>query len=237
MLHKLVCSAFAVAVGAIALGSDSSAAPKVIKIKKIIIIKGKGGGGDGFTPLFDGKSLTGWKTVLKDDKADPAKTFVIKDGEIQVTGEPFGYVYTEKSYKNYIVRYSWMFPKDQPEKTTMNTGLLVHIQPPHTNWLPRSVEPQGRYKDHGKIYFPSWPKDSKDLKESTFDEVAQKKALKASHEWNTTEATVKGDGSVSVRINGVPVAEGKSALTSGPIGFQSEGARVHFKDIKIKLLD
>jgi hypothetical protein len=48
---------------------------------------------------------------------------------------------------------------------------------------------------------------------------------------------VKGDGSLSVSINGVPVATGKSALTSGPIGFQSEGARVHFKDIKIKMLD
>ena len=188
----------------------------------------------GFKPLFNGKDLTGWKTFLKDEKADPAKTLVIKDGEIQVSGFPYGYFYTEKPFKNYVIRYSWTYPKDQPEKTTMNSGLLVHIQEPHKVW-PKCIEPQGRYMDHGKLFFMGFDKDAK--KESTFDEKAQKKALKASHEWNTTEATVRGDGSIEVRINGVVVSTGKSELTSGMIGFQSEGARIHFKDIKIKLLD
>lgn len=238
MLKCLTSSVVCFAIFACCAAVTESQQPKVEVVKKIVLKKKKViVVGDGFTPLFNGVDLKGWKTVLKDDKADPTKTFVVKDGEIQVSGEPFGYLYTEKSYKNYVIRYSWTFPKDQPEKTTMNTGLLVHIQPPHTNWLPKSVEPQGRYKDHGKIYFPNWPKDSKDLKESTFDEAAQKKALKASHEWNTTEAVVKGDGSISVSINGTPVATGKSVLTSGQIGFQSEGARVNFKDIKIKMLD
>src|SRR6202035_2422290 len=66
-----------------------------------------GGDTKGFKPLFNGKDLTGWKTFLKDDKADPAKTFVVKDGEIQVSGEPFGFFYTDKPYKNYVIRYSW----------------------------------------------------------------------------------------------------------------------------------
>ena len=39
----------------------------------------------GFKPLFNGKDLTGWKTFLKDEKADPAKTLVVKDGEIRVS--------------------------------------------------------------------------------------------------------------------------------------------------------
>jgi hypothetical protein len=192
----------------------------------------------GFKPLFNGKDLKGWKIFLgedpKRDKGDPKTVIVVKDGEIQVSGNPWGYFYTEKSFKNYIIRYSWTYPKNQPDKTTMNSGLLVHIQEPHKVW-PKSIEPQGRYKDHGKIFFPGWPKDAKH--ETTFDEKAQKKALKASDEWNTTEATVRGDGSIEVRINGVLVSTGKTELTSGPIGFQSEGARIHFKDIKIKMLD
>lgn len=197
----------------------------------------RAGDDKGFKALFNGKDLKGWKIVLKDDKADPAKAFVVKDGEVQISGtESWGYFHTEKSYKNYVLRYSWTFPKNQPEKTTMNTGLLIHIQEPHQVW-PKSVEPQGRYKDHGKIYFPGWAKDSKAAKDTKFDEAAQKKALKASDEWNTTEVTAKADGSVEVRINGTPVASGKTELTSGPIGFQSEGSRVHFKDIKIKMLD
>lgn len=197
----------------------------------------RAGDDKGFKPLFNGKNLEGWKTMLRTtDKGDPKTVFTIKDGEIQCSGDPWGYFYTAKSYKNYVVRYSWTYPKNQPEKTTMNSGLLLHIQEPHQVW-PKSVEPQGRYKDHGKIYFPGWAKDSKDLKESTFDEAAQKKALKASDEWNTTEAVARGNGSIEVRINGTLVATGKTALTSGPIGFQSEGARIHFKDIKIKMLD
>lgn len=187
----------------------------------------------GFKPLFNGKNLNGWKTFLADKNADPAKTFVVKDGEIQVTGTPFGYFYTDKPYKNYIISYSWTYPKDQPEKSTMNSGLLVHMQEPHKIW-PKSVEPQGRYKDHGKIFFIGFGKEDKTSQD--FDMAAQQKALKESHEWNTTVVTARGDGSIAVRINGVPVNKGKSALTEGPIGFQSEGARIHFKDIKIKSL-
>lgn len=206
-------------------------------VAALYVSAGYAGDDKGFKPLFNGKNLDGWKTMWRDkDKGDPKTVLTVKDGEIHVSGDPWGYFYTDKSYKNYIVRYSWMYPKEQPEKTTMNSGLLLHIQEPHAVW-PKSVEPQGRYKDHGKIYFPGWAKDDKGMKDSTFDEDAQKKALKASHEWNTTEATVKADGSIEVRINGTSVAKGRTALTSGPIGFQSEGARIHFKDIKIKMLD
>lgn len=188
----------------------------------------------GFKPLFNGKNLKGWKTFLADKDADPAKTFVVKDGEIQVTGAPFGYFYTDKPYKNYVITYTWTYPKDQPEKTTMNSGCLVHMQEPHKIW-PKSVEPQCRYFDHGKLFFIGFGKGDKTSQE--FDMAAQKKALKESHEWNTTVVTARGDGTLEVRINGVLVNKGKSPLTEGPIGFQSEGARIHFKDIKIKKLD
>jgi hypothetical protein len=194
------------------------------------------GAGDkgSFKPIFNGKDLTGWKVFLKDEKADPAKTIIVKDGEIQVSGDPYGYFYTEKPYKNFVIRYSWTYPKNQPDKTTMNSGLLLHIQEPHKIW-PKSVEPQGRYMDHGKLFFIGFGKDAKT--EQKFDDKAQKEALKASDEWNTTEVTARGDGSIEVRINGKLINTGKSELTSGPIGFQSEGARIHFKDILIKPLD
>jgi len=191
------------------------------------------GDAKGFKKVFNGKDLTGWKVFLKDGKSN-TDTIVVKDGEIQVNGDPFGYFYTEKSFKNYVVRYSWTYPKNQPDKTTMNSGLLLHIQEPHKVW-PKSVEPQGRYMDHGKLFFIGFGKDEKT--EQQFDEKAQKKALKESYEWNTTEVAAHGDGSIEVRINGMLVNKGKSALTSGPFGFQSEGARIHFKDIMVKSLD
>ena len=188
------------------------------------------GGEAGWTKLFNGSNLDGWKTFFKPgDKGDPTTCITVKDGEIQVTGFPFGFFYTEKSFKNYTVRYSWTYPKNQPEKTSMNSGLLMHIQQPLAVW-PKSIEPQGRYKDHGKLYFPGWTGAKPD---TMFDEAKQKEALKPSHEWNTTEVTSK-DGAINVHINGVAVSSTKTELTSGPIGFQSEGARIHFKDILMK---
>jgi hypothetical protein len=187
-----------------------------------------------FQPIFNGKDFTGWKTFYKDgDKADP-KAIVVKDGEVQVAGTAVGYFYSDKSFKNFVVRYSWRYPKEQPEKTTMNSGLLLHMQEPHKIW-PKCVEPQGRYLDHGKLFFTGFAKDAQ--KESTFDEAALKKAIKPADEWNTTEVTARGDGSIEVRVNGALVSKGKSELTSGPIGFQAEGARIYFKDIQVKKLD
>ena len=186
---------------------------------------------EGFKPLFNGKDLVGWKTFFAEKDADPAKTLIVKDGVIHCTGKPFGYFYTEKSFKNYVIRYDWRYPAEQPEKTTLNSGLLVHITGPHKNW-PHSIEAQGRYMDHGKIFPIGFAKDAKVEKKD--DDAARKKALKAKEEWHTTEMTCNADGSFVVKINGIEVASGKSELTEGPIGFQSEGAAIDFRNIRIK---
>lgn len=188
-----------------------------------------------FTPIFNGKDLTGLKAFLKGKNVDPEKTFVVKDGQLQVSGFPTGYIYTEKTFSNYVLRYTWRYPKEQPKKTTMNSGCLIHIQPPH-KIFPRCVEPQCRYKDHGKLFFIGFDR-KKEKTSQDFNMAAQKKALKPSHEWNTTEVTAKKDGAIEVRINGVLVTQGQSPLTEGQIGFQSEAARIDFKNIEIKELD
>ena len=66
--------------------------------------------------------------------------------------------------------------------------------------------------------------------------AALDKARNKVGEWNTTEASVK-DGFVTSKVNGAAIASGKVDLTEGPFGFQSEGAEIHFKEIKIKVLD
>jgi len=192
-----------------------------------IPLVGSSADADDWTPLFNGKDLSGLKVQFKDaDKdADPAKTFTVKDGALIISGKPTCYIHTEKSFQNYVLTYEWRFPKGSSPES--NSGCLVHIQPP-PKVMPKSVEPQGRYKDHGKLFFL-------DVKGTgTFDDAAHKKALKPMGEWSTTEVTCKPDGTISVKLNGIPVAHGKSELTSGPIGFQCEGWEVHFRNIKIK---
>jgi hypothetical protein len=179
-------------------------------------------------PLFNGKDFTGLAFFVRDG-SDPAKIWSIKDGAIVCTGKPPGYFYTDKSYKNYVLRYDWRFPAGSSPNS--NSGCLVHIQTPHQIW-PKSVEPQGRYMDHGKLFFPGGVKPV----EQKFDAEALKKVLRPMGEWSTTEVTCRPDGTVIVKVNGAEVASGKTELVEGPIGWQSEGAEVHFRNIIVKEL-
>jgi hypothetical protein len=189
---------------------------------------------DGFKPLFNGKDFTGWKFKLQGD-ADPDKTFSVEDKVIVVTGQPNGYFYTEKSYKNYVIRFDWRYerPKDLEDdsKFNGNSGCLVHIQPPHKVW-PRCIEVQGMNKDHGHI-FPVNAGGARIEFKDKLDRKAQKKAIKKVGEWNTTEIISK-DGALTCKINGVQVDTGKGNLKEGQIGFQSEGAKIYFRKIVIK---
>lgn len=68
---------------------------------------------EGWTRLFNGKDLTGLEVKFRDaDKdADPARTFSVKEGALIVSGKPICYIYTNKSYKDYVLRFDWRFPK------------------------------------------------------------------------------------------------------------------------------
>jgi hypothetical protein len=184
---------------------------------------------DGFTPLFNGKDFTGLKFEVK---GDPEKTWSVKEGTLVCTGHPNGYFYTDKSYKNYVLVYDWRYKRPSGLTDDLkfggNSGCLVHIQPPHKVW-PKCVEVQGMNRDHGMLLFLGCKK-----LEAKYDRAARNKATKPVGEWNTTEITCGADGSISCKINGTEVSSGRGNLTEGVIGFQSEGAEIHFRNIKIK---
>src|SRR5262245_32920929 len=85
-------------------------------------------GGSTKVALFDGKSLAGWVQFLP-DKADPAKTWSVKDGVIRCTGTPAGYLRTEKTFKNYFLVVEWRWP-EKPG----NSGVLLHMQKDDKVW-------------------------------------------------------------------------------------------------------
>jgi len=84
------------------------------------------------TPLFNGKDLAGLSTWLKDAKrADPRRVFTVNDGVLHLSGEGFGYVATEKEYRDYhlIVEYKWGRRTDGG-KYVRNSGILLHAAGP-----------------------------------------------------------------------------------------------------------
>jgi hypothetical protein len=107
------------AVGALAAGNVAPAADGPVVPKKP-------------TPLFDGKNLAGLTTWLKDTKRDdPRKVFRVTDGMIHVTGDGFGYLATEKAYKDYrvAIEYRWG-KKTDGGKYVRNAGLLLNATGP-----------------------------------------------------------------------------------------------------------
>jgi hypothetical protein len=183
----------------------------------------------GFVELFNGKDMTGWKFFP--EKLE--KVIKVEDGMIVVPGNPAGYFYSDKSYKTYTLRYDWQYKRpaglEDDKKFGGNSGLLVHIQK-HNVW-PTSLEIQGMNRDHGSFIGIGIK-----VKDYKFDRAALDKARHKVGEWNTTEAVIK-DGTATSAVNGTPVASGKFDLTEGPFGFQSEGAEIHFKNIRIKVME
>lgn len=183
-----------------------------------------------FTPLFNGKDLAGWKFTLQDKNADPTKTFTIVDGAIVCTGSPAGYMYTEKSFKQFTLRFDWRYKRPdnlkEDAKFGGNSGYLLYIQE-HKIW-PKSLEIQGMNRDAGFII----PINMK--AEWKTDKEAHKLTVKPVGEWNTMEIVAK-NGEIVSYVNGVRISTvSKCELSEGPIGFQSEGAEIHWKNIRIR---
>jgi hypothetical protein len=78
--------------------------------------------------LFNGKDLSGLTTWLRDSKRDdPKNVFSVKDGVLHISGDGFGYVATDKPYRDYhlIVEYKWG-TKTDGGKFVRNSGILLH---------------------------------------------------------------------------------------------------------------
>lgn len=184
-------------------------------------------------PIFNGKNLDGW-TIFADPKSKgalkPLENWIIKDGIIVNKGMPTSYLRTEATYSNYKFQFDWRYPVGSTPDS--NSGALIHMQKPLEKIWPVCLEPQGRYKDHGKI-FPMGVA----VKNNVFDVKALEKVRKPIGEWNTTRIECDKNGGVVVFVNDERVASCTSPLKEGPVGFQSEGHEIHFRAISIEKLD
>ncbi len=82
--------------------------------------------------LFNGKDLAGLSTWLKDTgREDPRQVFRVHDGLLHIRGDGFGYVATERPYRDYrlIVEYRWGERTDGG-KSVRNSGVLLHATGP-----------------------------------------------------------------------------------------------------------
>jgi len=74
----------------------------------------------GFTPLFNGKDLSGWYSFLKNKgkNNDSNQVFSVSNGLLHITGQEFGYIVTGKSFTDFhlVVEFKWGEKKYPPRK-------------------------------------------------------------------------------------------------------------------------
>ncbi len=190
---------------------------------------------NGWTTLFNGKDLNGWKFHFDKDNTQNDGTFTIKDGILICSGKPAGYMYTPKSYSHYTLECELAFQR--PEGLTNdadfggNSGCLIHVGEPNALGVwPRSIEVQGMNREMG-IILPI-PRNLKCTR--TFDKERLARVRKPVGQFNKIEIEVNR-GDMIIKINGEVISTvGACELTEGPIGFQSEGAETHWKNIRIR---
>jgi hypothetical protein len=223
------------------LRADSNAAPRTAnktnnkaapspQMRRKTVAKEKNQGG--FEPLFDGDDASQFQIV-----GLAADDVVIRDGELRLSGKTKGYVATRQSYRDYVLRFEWMFERAVGWRLGMpfhgNSGLLVHIDGPDKVW-PKAIEVQVWHKHEYGDFF-TFAGARFDPRHD--DHQALARYLKPVGEWNEHEVTCRDD-KIALAINGHAVAQGLDANpAAGRIGFMSEDGPVRFRAVKIKKLD
>ena len=186
--------------------------------------------------LWNGKDFSGWEFFVADDEVDVDTVWTIQNGVIHCTGVPNGYMRTESDYGNYVLYLEWRWVDKEG-----NSGVLVHAQEPDQVW-PVCIECQlqsGNAGDFVLIGQGTITVDGEKLTNTDRYLVIPKKQEsneKAIGEWNSYKITCKED-EITCYVNGVLQNKGTQAsLTNGKICFQSEGAAIEFRNIRLELL-
>lgn len=190
--------------------------------------------------LFDGKDLAGWRSILAKPEVKMEEVWSVRDGAIVCKGEPLGFIESSESFTNFRLQVDWRWA---PGKEPGNSGVFLRINGARKP-LPRCIEHQLKSGDAGDLYgFHGMKIDGVadrriEVKghEIGGDFVGVKKMSaneKSPGEWNRTEIVVQGD-KITVTVNGKLVNEAFGCeVVAGPIGLQSEGGEVHFRNVRL----
>jgi hypothetical protein len=184
--------------------------------------------GDGFVSLMPKRAIAEHWTV---EGKTPAEAWTVRDGVIACTGQPYGFLRSKKTFRNFVLRAEWRFQKGWEQKRGSddypNAGFFIHAREIQDGW-PMSLEVQGHYGEAGSLFGVRGGQIT-GAKRGPF--VKQRPPL---GEWDKYEITSK-DGKVTVVLNGVLVNEGTGASPAeGNICLQSEGWPVYYRNVAIK---
>src|ERR1700712_4449258 len=209
--------------------------------------------------LFDGHGLGAFDSFLKTKglNSDPEHVFTVEHGVIHISGKEMGYLITKQPFHDYYLRAEFKWGEGtygERAGQARDSGILYNIQGEQKVW-PRSIEFQiveggtGDFwmtdgaaltgKDGVRVTGPA----GKAMKIDRFGKGPSENVVgfrdpvgeveKPHGEWNVLELVTQGKD-VKQYVNGKLVNEGTDpSPASGKILFQSEGAEVYFRDMKL----
>jgi hypothetical protein len=190
---------------------------------------------EGFVSLFDGKTLTGWQGAVTG--------YLVEDDAIVCDPKKGGFLYTDKEYGDFVLRLEFKLTPGANNGIGIRTPMggdpaYVGMELQVLDDTAKQYEKLKEYQYHGSIY----------------GVVAAKRGhQKPVGEWNTQEITVKGK-QVKIVLNGETIVDADIEKASTPktidgnkhpglerekgfICFCGHGAKVSFRNIKIKELE
>jgi|GEM_PF-364552 len=191
---------------------------------------------EGFVDLFNGTDLTGWVVV-----GGAPETWSVVDGAIRTSGQPRGFLRTERMYQNYVLELEW---KHTTRKGNAGLMILADPLPQCTSYYPSSIEVQAMDGDHGSLFgirgsimtpltnprIPTGPGGWVRARPT-------EKRAKPFGQWNHYRLEVR-DGAIDLAVNGKVVTRCKDAThLKGFICLEAEKVECLYRNIRIKELN
>lgn len=195
-----------------------------------------------FRNLFNGKDLSGWINVNTDKE-----TWSVRDGVLVCKGQPIGVMRSTKQYENFVLHIEWKHIEPGG-----NSGVFVwsNAVPGEKNRLPNGVEVQMLELDwvklhtkegqepppvayvHGELFGVGGVTTEPDTPRGRRSRSIENRC-KGRGEWNVYDV-VAVDGVIKLSVNGKFVnGISRSTQKKGYLCLESEGAEIHFRNIKI----
>ncbi|MFP6770443.1 MAG: DUF1080 domain-containing protein [Planctomycetaceae bacterium] len=195
-----------------------------------------------FRNLFNGKDLTGWVNV------NTAKdTWSVRDGLLVCSGHPIGVMRSAEQFENFILHIEW-----RRMEAGGNSGVFAWSEGtvPKGRRLPKGMEVQmleldwvNQHKNkhgvpapiayvHGELFGANGLKTIPDNPRGRRSQSIENRC-KGKGQWNVYDV-VCVDGVVKLSVNGKFVnGVRQSSIKKGYLCLESEGAEIHFRNIRI----
>lgn len=187
-----------------------------------------------------GTSLAGWEFLDVDEPIATAEAWTLEEGVLRADGDPAGWLSPPGEFGDFVLEFEWRW---EPGTDGGNSGLLIHAipdQPGHNQW-PLCLEVQLRVGDAGNFWiigenmgFHAWNPIQKPRGLPLTRVMRDPRTVeRPPGQWNHMRVVSDG-GTVTVHVNGwLANRLTHVAPRRGRIGWQSEGAPIQFRAIRL----